>query len=85
MNILYDIKRTLEDDGTVPFQILRGFQASIGEKMSVGQQGSMGCMGYALFWKEWTAGRSESSFRAWFNPLEDGIEEIKHTDTHRIV
>jgi hypothetical protein len=94
MNILYRIRRTLGDGvirgGTlgdekeVPsFQILKGFQASIGEKMSVGEPGSMRCMGYALFWKEWTADQSESSFRAWFNPLEEGMKAMERPNNDK--
>ena len=94
MNIFYSISRVLSDQEALslvgsaemqsaPFQIQKGFQASIGEKMSIGEP--KGCMGYATFWSQWMLSSShsvtsdkEAPFKIWFDQVEQGIHDLKN-------
>lgn len=99
-NILYRIGRLLENpasmdgDMTFPFQIYRGIQASIGEKMLVSHVGSDSeqsprCIGYAKFLEQWVTPKKNGEqdpdwqFTTWFNQVVEGLEQRRGSDANQ--
>jgi hypothetical protein len=62
-----------------PFMIWRGEQRAIGERMIVGDDGDLLCMGYADFVEQ-----ADASFWRWLNPLERDIQAVADTPNDRL-
>lgn len=54
----------------LPCMLWRGEQRALGEMMAIPDNNQLYCMGFVAFHKKW---EDDPSFRAWFQPIADGL------------